>query len=233
MNIKRRLSFVFEIATIVCCLIGILSNILNTSSVTSILSFYTLQSNLFVLTFYLLSLIIVQFKSDWKNSDVYYFLKGATIMIILLTFCVYIISLNPIGFVMDANVNTSSNIFNISNIFVHFVTPIMVVLDYLLFDEKGHFKLKYPLLWYIFPSLYLIYVYTYSSHGGEFFSAGGSRKYAYFFLDIDKIGVGGVLRYLLLISLLFIAACYILILIDKTLSKHKRKKTTNQKDSSM
>ena len=227
MNIKRRLSFVFEMAVIICCLIGILSNILNTSSVTSILSFYTMQSNVFVLTFYLLSIVISQFKSDWKKCDVYYFLKGATIMIILLTFTIYLISLYPTGFIMDANVNISSNIFSISNVFVHFITPIMVLVDYLIFDDKGHFKLNYPLLWYIFPSLYLIYVYTYSSHGGKFFGSGGSRKYAYFFLDIDKIGVGGVIKYLILISLLFIAACYILILIDNTLSKHKRRKPSN------
>ncbi len=233
MNIKRKISFVFKTAIIICCLIGILSNILSTSSITSILSFYTMQSNLFVLTFYLLSIIISQFKDNWKDTEVYYFLKGATIMIILLTFCIYIISLNPIGFVMDANVNTSSNIFNISNIFVHFINPIMVLLDYLLFDEKGHFKLKYPFLWYIFPSLYLIYVYTYASQGGEFFGIGGSRKYAYFFLDIDKLGIAGVIKYILLISLFFIAACYILILIDKILSRHKSKKPTSQKDSSI
>jgi hypothetical protein len=69
-----------------------------------------------------------------------------------------------------------------------------------------------------------VYVYTYAHFGGEFFSVGGSKKYAYFFLDVDKIGVDGVFCYLLLFSICYILACLLLIRIDRILGKRKQKK---------
>lgn len=231
MNAKRRFSSAFEAATIVCCLTGVLSNLLRTTSVESILSFYTMQSNIFVLVFYLTSVIIRRFKHDWKTTDLYYFFKGATVMVISLTFIVYIISLQPLSFAMDVK-TSSGNIFRFSNLFVHFFTPVMVFLDYLLCDEKGHFKMRYPFLWYIFPAIYPIYVYIYSSQGGRFFGVGGSKKYAYYFLDIDKIGVCGVFNYIIFISLCFILLCYMFIVLDKILARAKRRKISKQKSNS-
>lgn len=232
MNAKRRFSDAFKAATIVCCLTGVLSNLIRTTSIESILSFYTMQSNIFVLLVYLGIVIIKRFKPNLETTDLYYFLKGATVMVIMLTFIVYVISLQPASFAMDVK-TSSSNIFRFSNIFVHFLTPIMVLLDYLLCDEKGHFKLRYPFLWYLFPAMYPIYVYTYSSMGGRFFGIGGSKKYAYFFLDIDKLGVFGVFKYIIFISLCFIFLCYVLILVDKLLSKRKEKKLSKQKNDSI
>ena len=130
MNAKRRFSYAFEAATIVCCLTGVLSNLLRTSSIESMLSFYTMQSNIFVLTFYLGSVLIKRFKRNWETTNLYYFLKGATVMVIILTFIVYVISLQPLSFAMDVK-TSSGNIFRFSNLFVHFITPIMVLLDYL------------------------------------------------------------------------------------------------------
>ena len=232
MNAKRRFSYAFEAATIVCCLTGVLSNLLRTSSIESMLSFYTMQSNIFVLTFYLGSVLIKRFKRNWETTNLYYFLKGATVMVIILTFIVYVISLQPLSFAMDVK-TSSGNIFRFSNLFVHFITPIMVLLDYLLCDEKGHFKMRYPFLWYWFPAMYPIYVYTYSSMGGKFFGVGGSKKYAYYFLDIDKIGVFGVIKYIMIISLCFLFLCYILVFIDKLLARRKEKRLSKQKTGSI
>lgn len=217
---KRIFSYAFKIAIIISCLIGILSNLFKTTSVQSILSFYTLQSNIFVLAFYISSLILLLLKKDLENNMKYHFFKGATLVIILLTFVIYLVSLNPINFSMDANISTG-NIFKLSNMFVHFITPVMVLLDYLLFDTKGYFKGAYPIFWYLFPLSYVAYVYIYSFYGGEFFSIGGSKKYAYYFLDIDKIGIIGVFKYIILISIFFIFMCYFFVILDKFLAQRK------------
>ncbi len=221
MDAKRRFSDAFETVIIICCLIGILSNIFRTTSIPSLLSFYTMQSNIAVLTFYFISKIIKQFKSDWKNTEVYFFFKGAILMIILLTFFVYIVALSPTNFTMDVN-TSSEHVLRLSNIFVHFINPILVLLDYLIFDEKGHFSTKYPFKWLMFPVMYLIYVYTYSYCGGTFFGSGGSKKYAYFFLDVDKIGLSGVIKYLIIIAIVYITLCYLLVLLDKVFSKRHK-----------
>ena len=67
MNAKRKLSNAFKTTIIICCLIGILSNILTTSSIPTILSFYTLQSNIVVLTFYFVCKVVALFKDDFEE----------------------------------------------------------------------------------------------------------------------------------------------------------------------
>ena len=47
--------------------------------------------------------------------------------------------------------------------------------------------------------------------------------HAYFFLDIDKLGIDGVLGYLLLFSICYLFACYLLVRIDRFLGKRKKK----------
>lgn len=220
MNGKRTLSFAFKVATLACCLVGVLSNLIRTTSIISILSFYTIQSNLFVLVFYTGYFIVLKLNPNVEKTKTYHILKGATIMVIFLTFIVYTISLHSSNFAMDVK-TSSSNIFMVSNIFVHFITPVMVFLDYFIFDEKGYFKKIYSIIWYLIPILYLVYVYTYSHFGGQFFSIGGSKKYAYYFLDIDKIGIDGVFNYLSLFSLSYFIVCLLLISIDKALGKRK------------
>ncbi len=220
MNAKKKFSDAFKTAIIICCLIGILSNIITTTSIPSILSFYTIQSNLFVLTFYFLYKVISLFKEDLEKSEIYYFLKGGMTMVILLTFFVYIVALSPTEFTMDINTSVEK-VFRVSNIFVHFINPILVLLDYFLFDEKGHFSMKYPMKWVMFPFVYLIYVYSYSLCGGTFFGTGGSKKYAYFFLDVDKIGVLGVAKYLAIIAIVYISISYLLVFIDNFLGRKK------------
>lgn len=223
MSSKRELSFAFKVATTVCCLTGVLSNLLRTTSIASILSFYTMQSNIFVLVFYIGYFISRAIKPDVEKTNAYHILKGATVMIIMLTFIVYTVSLQPNDFFMDVK-TSSSNIFRFSNIFVHFLTPIMVFLDYALFDEKGYYKKCYAFFWIIFPALYPIYVYTYSHFGGRFFSVGGSKKYAYFFLDIDKIGIIGVLSYMLIFIACYLAISLLVIKVDKGLGRRKNEK---------
>lgn len=222
MSVKRKISFAFKVATTVCCLIGVLSNLLRTTSIASILSFYTMQSNLFVLVFYCGYFITRKFNSHIEETKGYHILKGATVMIIFLTFIGYNLSLQPVGFMMDVK-TASSKILRFSNLFVHFLTPLMVMLDYALFDEKGYFKKSYALIWIIFPSLYPVYVYTYAHFGGTFFGIGGSKKYAYFFLDLDKIGIDGVFTYLLIFFICYILASLFLVKIDELLGKRKKK----------
>ncbi len=220
MDSKRRLSFAFKVATTVCCLIGVLSNLFHTTCLASVLSFYTTQSNLLVLVFYIGYFIARKINSKVEKTNTYHLIKGLVVMAIALTFIVYTISLQPNDFFMDVK-TASSDIFRLSNILVHFVTPIMVILDYFLFDEKGYYKKYYAFIWIIFPALYPVYVFVYSHLGGRFFSIGGSEKYAYFFLDVDKIGVIGVTSYLLLFVACYLALSFLVIKIDRGLGRRK------------
>ena len=143
-------------------------------------------------------------------------------MSILLTFSVYIVSLFPLDFVM-VECDTPEKILEVSNMLVHFVSPLLVLFDYLLFDIKGFWRKKYIPLWCVFPVLYLIYVYVYTFLGGKFLSKGGSDKYAYFFLDVEKLGVIGVAKYVLMIAIVYMLMCLAFIIFDNIFKKKNKK----------
>ena len=222
MNSRGKFSYAFKIATTVCCFIGLALNIFKAKSLSSLLSYFTIQSNILVFIFYLSIVVLLHFKVNIENSKIYHILKGVVLMGILLTFSVYAASLSPLNFHMDLT-DTSDNIFRTSNLFVHLITPMMVLADYILFDKKGSWKKSYIPIWCIFPILYLFFVYTYVSKGNLFLK-GGSTRFVYFFLDTSLVGLDGVIFYILLITVLYIAMCYLFIAFDKLLYKRKAKR---------
>ncbi len=218
MSSKRKISFAFKITTIVCCLTGIVLNLIRTKEIATMLSYYTTQSNILVLILYLISIIMLCVNSKADDTKAYHFVKGTALVTIMLTFFVYMFSLSPIYFVMDSSASSSANVLRISNILVHMLTPCMVLIDYLVFEKKGFLRKKYIPFWCIYPIFYLIYTYIYSNCGGKFYS----KKYAYFFLDIEKLGYPTVMFYILILTLFFVFLCYLFIALDKFLAKKNK-----------
>lgn len=210
---KRKISLCYRILVILSLLAGILINVIKTSSISAILSYYTLQSNIICFIVFFCIVYMELKKKDYK-SDVYYLVKGAITIAILITGITYICALAPTGFQMDFQQKSLANK-TISNLLVHVVSPILVTLDYFLFDEKGHFKRYYPIIWLFIPFDYMLYVYTYSSSGGMFFNIGGSKKFAYFFLDYEKIGYIGVAKWIALITSCILFISCLLVWFDK------------------
>ena len=210
---RKVINICYKMFTILSLSLGIFLNLRNTTSVKALVSYYTLQSNIICLVAFLIILGLELSKKDYK-TDIYYLVKGALIIMIAITAIVYHLALAPVGFEMDA---LRSNINNkvIANFLVHTLSPILVIFDYILFDEKGHFKIFYPIIWLFEPLNYIIYVYTYSSLGGTFYSIGGSRKFAYFFLDYTKLGYDGVFKWLVFIAIVLLILSELIVLLDK------------------
>lgn len=155
------------------------------------------------------------------KSDVYYLIKGAIVITIVITALVYRVALAPNGFQMDS-LEKSINNKIVADFMVHTLSPLLVLFDYILFDEKGRFKKYYPVIWLILPLNYVIYVYTYSFLGGQFYGIGGSRKYAYFFLDYEVLGLTGVMKWIIVISIFIMIISYVLVFFDYLMGKKKR-----------
>lgn len=219
---RRRLSIYYKLLIILSTAIGISLNIFKTTSTMAMLSYYTMLSNLICFVSYSIFLILDIREKEYKNK-IYYILKGAIIMAIFLTAVVYRVGLMPNHFQMDSLKNTISNT-DIANKLVHTVSPILVILEYFLFEKKGNFKMHYPIYWLIIPSFYVIYVYIYAKLGGRFFNIGGSEKFAYFFLDYESIGVMNVAKWIMLIMFFMISMSYILIYIDCKIGKKRTRR---------
>ena len=219
----RKTSAIYKILTAVALFTGILLNLLKTSSAISLLSYYTSQSNIICFIAFVCFFVMEIRDKDgkYKNSDVYYLVKGALIIMIFITTFCYHIALAPFGFNMES-LRRDLLIKKIANFFLHTCSPVMVILDYFLFDKKGNFRFYYSFIWILFPLNYVGYVYFYAAHGGRFFGIGGSEKYAYFFLDYVELGVWGVAKWLAIILLGILLVSYTLVVIDKKLGKKKK-----------
>lgn len=212
---KRRISFLYRMLLIISLSTGIILNIVVASSVSAILSYYTLQSNIICLVFFIFVQILTVVKGNYQESDVYHLIKGCITITITITGLVYAIALSPVGFNMHIDTNGPDKF--MSDFLVHRLSPVLVIMDYFLFDKKGKFKLYYPIIWLIVPLNYLIYVYTYSASGGEFLGVGGSTKFAYIFLDYTKIGYNGVAWAIVLMIVFILAISYLLVLVDRVI----------------
>lgn len=212
---ERRVSIIFKLLVFSSLLTGIILNLRKTTSLTAMLSYYTLQSNVLCLAMFIGIIVLIISKKDYRYNNIYYLLKGAVLIAILVTAITYQLALAPNSFSMD--IGTTNRYW--ANMFVHVISPVMVLLDYILFDEKGNFKYYYPIIWLVLPLNYVLYVYTYSARGGRFFNIGGSREFAYFFLDYHQIGVRGVVFSITVIAITILLLSYVLVFLDRKVSK--------------
>ncbi len=220
---RKKISLCYKMITITSLIIGIALNLWkkDTYGLMSMLSYYTLQSNIICLVAFVFFLI--KDIMDKSSNDIYYLVKGAIVIAIVITAVVYRIALAPNGFTMDSLKESISNKM-VANFFVHTLSPLLVFFDYVLFDEKGHFKKYYPIIWLFVPLQYVIYVYMYSSRGGTFYGIGGSKKYAYAFLDYELIGYKGVLICVGIMAIAILTVSYALVFFDYIRGKKKESK---------
>lgn len=111
---------------------------------------------------------------------------------------------------------------NLPMLALHYLVPIGTVLDWLLFDEKGHMKLNGPLMWVAFPLIYLAYTMIGVNVFGLVMSAptfGG--RYPYPFIDIDALGIENVAVTCVVLVAAFIALVYMYVAIDHLLARRK------------
>ena len=225
---KRKISFVYRLVIITSLLVGLILNFANTASIRLLISYYTMQSNIFCL-FVFIGIQIAEIKGyRYRRSDLYYAIKGMITIAILVTGLVYIIALVPNNmpmYTINRNGMTSKAI---GNVLVHIISPILVISDYFLFDQKGNFKWFYPFLWLFFQLQYILYVFSYRATGGRFYSIGGSREFAYFFLDYKQMGKVGVVVCVIGIALVIVAIGLIWVLFDKFLKNKRRKNKTSR-----
>lgn len=223
---KRKISFVYRLFLTASLLEGIILTLKNTTSIKYLLSYYTTQSNILCFIVFVVFLIGDIGKYNYREAKWYPILKGAITIAILVTAIIYLGVLLPNDLVMYTISYQGMLGKRMGNLLVHAISPAMVVCDYA-FDEKGKFTYWNPLMWLFFPIAYVIFVY---SGKGKFYSIGGSREFAYFFLDYKQIGMRNVVLCIIVIAIGIMALGYIFVFLDRKLAK-KQKKIRKCRDS--
>lgn len=104
-----------------------------------------------------------------------------------------------------------------TNTMLHRIVPVMVLVDFLLFDEHRRFKASYPLLWLVYPPLYLAFVLVRAWWMPGSGPGVNGSAYPYGFLDLPVIGWPQFGVSCLKVLAVFLAAGAVVCLLDRAL----------------
>ena len=183
--------------------------------------FYTYFTNISnFLCFGVMAIALVQ--TTKKKEDSYVtaapLFKFIGVLGILLTFLVFNIMLAP---VRDAQLN-----WRIGSLTFHVVLPILYIVDWFLFYERKQSKWYYPIASMGFPLAYAVFLLIQACILGFDSSiliptTTTPLIYPYFFVNIETQGVPGVLMWIAILSVAFVAVGYLFYGLDRLEKKDK------------
>ena len=141
-------------------------------------------------------------------------MKFIGILGILLTFLVFNIMLaGAAGRDPQAN-------WRIGSLCFHVVLPIMYILDWFLFYKRGEAKWYYPIASVGFPLAYVIFLLIQAivlKFDSSILIPGSQTPliYPYFFVNLDTQGIPGVLMWIAILSVAFVAAGFLFFGLDR------------------
>lgn len=174
---------------------------------------YTNHSNFFCFGFMLAELIQTVKKKEDSYVTVVPALKYIGVVAITLTFLVFNIMLAP---TREPYMN-----FTVNSVLLHVVLPILYVADWFLFYERGKVKLNGPFLAVFAPFFYIVFVYVRAWIVN--FNPSVPYLYPYFFLDVATLGSVGVIKWLAILLVAFLAIAFLYFGLDRWLKPRKQR----------
>ncbi len=185
MKNKKTLSTILNILVIISSVIGLIYTFKGREFMsTSALYYYTIQSNIWVILIMLIFIFCDIFKI--KKGRILYKIKYIITVGITLTFLVFLFMLTP-QIIITGN---PSYLLSASNLTLHFISPILAILSFVLCDSFKEGKRSYY-LGTIMPLCYMAFAFilAFTSKTGMFRNFDGSMsKFPYFFFDYEKNG---------------------------------------------
>ena len=136
-------------------------------------------------------------------------LKFIGLLAILLTFIIF-------NFILAGDREMHLN-FMINSVLFHIILPLMYLIDWILFYEHKKIKWYYPLISVSFPVIYAIFIFIRAWILD--FNPEAPYIYPYFFLNLNELGIIGVMKWIGILSIVFVVIGYIMFGIDKILKK--------------
>ncbi|MFF5212646.1 Pr6Pr family membrane protein [Streptosporangium sp. NPDC000396] len=107
----------------------------------------------------------------------------------------------------------------LGNFLLHYVTPIMAVIDWLVFDRTApRPKWAAALVWLTYPMAYLVFALI----RGALLPSYAWKRYPYPFLDVDRFGYGGVSLMAVALAVCFLLLGYGLIALHRVVDRAHR-----------
>ena len=220
---NRTAQIIFQTVYVVLGIIGIIGNLgyFDKSFNSNFYVYYTNLSN-YICFGVMLACLIQTAKANNKKEDGYVStaptFKFMCVIMILITCLVY-------NFLLSGEQTADSYFLSISNVLLHLVLPVMFVLDWILFYKHGKLRWFHPLLCTIMPIVYVIFILI---RAGIMQNVQGALLYPYFFLDLGTLGWGGLIMWMAILFVVFVALGYILYFFDNF--KYFKEKFKNRKN---
>jgi len=191
---------------------GIISDSQNAGSQSQFYIFFTNLSNFAAIIYVCAKLIftLVRFTNGEKSSAVSLCLpvKFSLMISVLLTMIVANTILgNMLGFIWQDRWWQ-----NLINPFLHFLMPMLFIIDFVFFSEIGGMKKTYPLYSLAFPLLYLIFIFIRAAVLPSFYQG---ISYPYPFIDIADNGWGITLAYIFGLAAIIILIGFAFYFVDR------------------
>ena len=179
---------------------------------------FTNLSNYFCIAVMLVQLIQTAKKKEDSYVTAVPVLKFIGVLAILLTFVVFNVMLAGAPG-RDPQLN-----WRVGSLLAHVVLPIMYIVDWFLFRERGALKWHYPIACVAFPLAYMVFILIQAAilkFDTSILIPGTSTPliYPYFFVNLETQGVGGVAKWAALMFVGFMAIGYVFYGIDRLLSR--------------
>ncbi len=214
----RGLSFFFRASASLVILIGIarVSNLMSAEPTWTAFLYYTVLSNVLCLGWMVASAVVTLRDAQaegWVGMSTPSARGAAAVMMaITVTMLIYLVVLVPATFEQPGTYEP----FTLTDNLVHIITPILVIVDWLLFVPKGRVRWFDPVLWALPAYAYLLFAFVYGALGGRF---GGGSAYPYPFMDVGALGVGGVALWIVGLTVALVAVGYVYRLLDRWLGR--------------
>lgn len=166
---------IMRLCAAVAVVAGVVLTATGPATITGLLPYFTIQSSV--------AYGIFAAWSAFRGRDTPAALKGAVTLYVAITGLVYhLVLTNPASGFAVAEVQRALPD-AIGNQLLHTVVPLLAVLDWLVFDERGRFRWRYALYWLAFPLGYLAFA---------LIRGLVVDKYPYPFIDVHELGYDGV-----------------------------------------
>ena len=224
---NRVVALTYRIVAFLVIIFGLLYNlgIFSGTLHSVLLLYYTIESNIAALVLFGVFIFLTarKIKTDGTKGSNSFFPRttaGVTIAI-MLTFLVFWCVLFPFASEEDRALITSYD-----NLSIHFIAPLLMLFDYILFCESGRLKKFDPLYYAIVPLVYLIITLFIGFSGRVVYQIPGLERWSYFpyfFLDPEKVGLW-MIAFIAGLTAFYLGLCYFTLWIDKKRGKREAKK---------
>ena len=203
---------IMRLLAVLAVLAGVVLTAAGPATVTGLLPYFTIQSNV--------GYAIFAAWAAFRGRATPPALKGAVTLYVAITGLVYhlVLTNQASGFAMAPVERALPEA--IGNQLLHTVVPVLAVLDWLLFDERGRFRWRYALYWLAFPLGYLAFA---------LLRGLVVDRYPYPFINVNDLGYAGVSISSLGFAVAFWVLGLLFVAIDRWGGRLRRRRVPDQR----